>query len=358
MPRVFAAVLSCSFAAALLASCSGHSGSGDSDSAIVVPTGPVTAPARTWTWVDFPDSACGNGQPTGLGVNLNEQSTDVFVYLQGGGACWDGLTCLAAKTTVNLESGYTEAQFASEPLKDTGPFERTDAANPFREASFVIIPYCTGDLHAGTRSGSYEAFGQSRVVHHHGAINVQAYLRRLVPTFPGTRKILLGGSSAGGYGAQLNYHRFVDAFPEAEIHVLADSSQLVQPWGGLLGKMQAAWAIEPPPGCTTCLNDMPSWAAFLATSWPTRRFALLAFDEDQTLSLYFGSPLDGSFKAATDALLATSYDPHAKSRYFVLPGSSHTMLGRFATLTGPGGLPLQTWVGQWVSGDPRWANAR
>ena len=40
---------------------------------------------RDLTWVDFPGSACGNGVATGVGVNLH-QSTDVLIYLQGGGA--------------------------------------------------------------------------------------------------------------------------------------------------------------------------------------------------------------------------------------------------------------------------------
>src|SRR5215468_7682801 len=50
---------------------------------------PLTAPSEQWTWVDFPNTACGNGMPTGLAVNLTTKSSRVLVYLEGGGACWD-----------------------------------------------------------------------------------------------------------------------------------------------------------------------------------------------------------------------------------------------------------------------------
>lgn len=50
------------------------------------PDDPIVAPAERWTWVDFPETFCGDGSPTGLGVNLTGRSDDVVVYFQGGGA--------------------------------------------------------------------------------------------------------------------------------------------------------------------------------------------------------------------------------------------------------------------------------
>src|SRR5438270_13395269 len=68
---------------------------GASPSDAGVPATPITAPAGTWTWVDFPDSSCDDGSPTGIGVNRSDAGTNLVVYLEGGGACWDSNTCFA-----------------------------------------------------------------------------------------------------------------------------------------------------------------------------------------------------------------------------------------------------------------------
>jgi hypothetical protein len=33
------------------------------------PPEPITATAGSWTWIDFPDSTCDDGTPTGIGIN-------------------------------------------------------------------------------------------------------------------------------------------------------------------------------------------------------------------------------------------------------------------------------------------------
>src|SRR5271154_3071426 len=53
----------------------------------------ITAPDDAWTWVPFDNAFCGNGSTVGIGVNLSTTSTRVLLYLEGGGACWNELTC-------------------------------------------------------------------------------------------------------------------------------------------------------------------------------------------------------------------------------------------------------------------------
>ncbi len=36
---------------------------------------PITATAETWSWVDFPDSKCASGAPTGMAVNSHGGAT-------------------------------------------------------------------------------------------------------------------------------------------------------------------------------------------------------------------------------------------------------------------------------------------
>src|SRR5688572_23719998 len=44
------------------------------------PTTPITATADQWTWVPFPDTACGNGAPTGLAVSLRPGSRRLVIF--------------------------------------------------------------------------------------------------------------------------------------------------------------------------------------------------------------------------------------------------------------------------------------
>jgi hypothetical protein len=309
--------------------------------------------------VPFSNTQCGNGSPAGIGINpAPGGSRQVFVYLEGGGACWDSLTCYVLKTSVHVDDTYSQATLDSEiaSLAQAGLTDREDADNPFRAAHFVFIPYCTGDLHAGDAVRSYDSSNPQRKMYHRGAANMDAFLARLKNTFPDAEEIWLTGSSAGGYGAELNFERFSVAFPAAHVDLLADSAQLVTPYGGRWDEMKNAWNPQFPEGCTTCAQDLPTLVDTLVSHWPNRRLGLLAYDNDGTLTSYLNYP-SGEMLTATNALLASEYT-HDTTHYFVLSGTNHTLLGGFNTIVGPGGVSLKTWIRQWAEGDPSWTNVR
>jgi hypothetical protein len=319
---------------------------------------PIIAPVETWTWQDFPNSACGNGVPTGVAVNISTRTRDVFLYLQGGGACWNGLTCGVIKSASNVDTGYTSASFAGDGTKNAPPFSRTNAANPLKDMSFVYVPYCTGDVHAGDAVQVYDVpNGPQMTVHHKGGKNMDAFLVRLKDTFPDAQRIFLSGSSAGAYGAQLNYERVAKAWPNAEVHVLADCGQMVTPNGTLLADWLAMWNFAIPSDCTDCTTDFTKYPAYLAQKYPTRRFGLLAYTQDQVLRQFFGYD-PATFQQKTEALLTGVYDGRANAKYFLVASQEHVMLDNLLTLTGPGNVPLVTWTSQWLSGDAAWANVK
>ena len=47
---------------------------------------PISAKPGEWAWIDFPDSRCADGSPTGLGVNLSPGATRALIYFEGAGA--------------------------------------------------------------------------------------------------------------------------------------------------------------------------------------------------------------------------------------------------------------------------------
>ena len=133
--------------------------------------------------VPFEEALCANGESTGIGVNFTSQSKEVVIFLMGGGACWDGFTCYIANIATHVSSGYDEKKFSGDKngfLSDTLMFNRTLSDNPFRDANYVYVPYCTGDVHAGNNVPTYSG----KKTHHVGAVNMEAYLQRIVATFP------------------------------------------------------------------------------------------------------------------------------------------------------------------------------
>src|SRR5579864_1796211 len=48
---------------------------------------------KTWIWVDVPESHCRDGSTTGFGVSANSASDKLMIFLEGGSACFDSLTC-------------------------------------------------------------------------------------------------------------------------------------------------------------------------------------------------------------------------------------------------------------------------
>jgi hypothetical protein len=311
----------------------------------------------TWTWVPLPGTTCGDGSTAGIGVNLASQSPDLLVYLEGGGGCWDATTCFVLDTAIQISAPYTQAQFDTDVagLNASGMFSRQDAASAFAGASFVYVPYCTGDVHAGTAVRSYDVGGQSRTVHHTGGLNMQVFVEAVHATLPNLTRIWLTGSSAGGYGATLNLSRFAAAWPSAAVELLQDSSPFVDVMGGVYPQWQQAWAIPFPAGCDACATSFPAVIDAVTAAYPATRIGLLTYTEDATIKAYFG--YSGSLMPALEALLANQYS-HPTTQAFVLAGTSHTMLGSYQTIAAPGGPTLQSWVQQWATGDPAWATVQ
>jgi hypothetical protein len=170
---------------------------------------PIVAPARTWTWIDFPEARCRSGSGTGIGVNWNPGSTKLVVFLEPGGACFSPQSC-------GQNPASRDAMFGN-----GGIFDRNRAGNPFAEFNLVFVPYCTGDWYAGNNPrGNVPGVGAQQFV---GYTNLDLFLDRLVPTFPDATQVVLTGSSAGGLGAFFNASHFARRFGTIPVVAIADS---------------------------------------------------------------------------------------------------------------------------------------
>jgi hypothetical protein len=280
--------------------------------AVVDPsTSRVAAADKEWSFVDVPESRCANGTSTGFGINPASGSDELMVYFEGGGACWNAATC-GIGTSANIRTGYTSSEFDKDGARDWAIFSRTEPKNPFRNMNHVIVPYCTADVHAGTKTTDYGLF---RIVHN-GASNVDEMLLRLKATYPNLRRLVVVGTSAGGFGAQLNYPRFAATFPSTKIDLVADGAQMLTPKGSLRQEWSESWGLRTPNDCTGCLEKYPNYVTYLLRKYPNANFALFASMRDIVLTPFFNFGIDvQSFRDETAELLVNRYDLYPNGRY-------------------------------------------
>ncbi len=333
----------------------GSNGASPRDTYPFEPGEKIDAPMGEWTWVPFADSSCANGQPTGIGINRGN-ADKLVIYLEGGGACWDATTCYALKTATNIESGFDQAAFAVRSKKENmagSHMDRDNEANPFKDASFVYIPYCTGDVHSGSREQSYEG----NVTKHFGRRNVEAFLKRIVPSFDGVDRVVLTGSSAGGFGAAVNFWKVSHAFGTGVRVDLIDDSGPPFPSDKMayLPTWKSAWDLDGalPPGCEACKIDLTSAIGYYSRQYPESKIALLSFDKDSVISRFFN--LDATtFSTTLGSVVSGTFDVTPNARAFVVSGTKHTMLGTLS-IAGSAGT-VGAWITEMQNDGASWAS--
>jgi Pectinacetylesterase len=176
------------------------------------------------------------------------KSKNLVVYFEGGGGCWDNLTCtfpIHPALPAQVPQFFMPAVPAGDtPASYDGIFKADNPANPVKDWSFVYIPYCTGDLHAGSAERTYQNVGHpvlplpsSFTLQHRGFDNFMVVMNWARKNMDEPDSVLVAGSSGGGYGASINFPWVAKAYPRARLQVLADASQ---------GVTTAAWDAGTP----------------------------------------------------------------------------------------------------------------
>jgi hypothetical protein len=262
------------------------SGDGSSGPPPFMATGmPITAPANTWTWVDFSDSYCRDGSTAGVAVNLQTGSDKVMIFLEGGGACFNTETCETNPTNVSsMKTGHT-----------TGIFDRTNTKNPVATWHFVYVPYCTGDSQPGGNPNGMVT-GVTGVQKFVGYLNMKAFLNRIVPTFPKASQVLLTGVSAGGFGAASTSYLVARAFNPIPVNVIDDSGPAMSSKyipTCLQDLFRTTWSLDQTilADCGSACPNPSDWvmdyAKFLASK-STQKSGLLDSSTDSVISAFYG----------------------------------------------------------------------
>jgi hypothetical protein len=326
----------------------------------VEPANPFVAENETWAWIEVEGTVCGNGTPNGVGVNLTNRSDKVLLVFQGGGICWDWNTCFVVKSAAHIEDTLTPAMVAQDLVALRSPFfDRNDPTNPFRDASFVFFPYCTGDFFAGDSITSYAFLAERRNVHHRGAHNWQHYLPRLRDTFPNPSTVWVTGFSAGGLGVTFNWWRFLDLWPNADVHAMNDCGSTLEPVAGRFNEWKQAVNFQFPPGCDACDEGLPNFFPHYAeTVDPRNRLAFLGYRNDFVLQLFMG--VGPAVVATRTDALRTAMGSIAHQKTYFITSTDHVMnpnLKTIRTSQASGRVLAWDWVQAWANGSTPWNHA-
>jgi len=352
----------------------------------------VVSPAVSteWTMVDPPDQVpygekvlepiCSRGTPWVYFVKRGTVNK-LIVYYQGGGACWDGLTCGTLIPTFKQTTGPED-----NPVNASSGFANyTNPENPFKDWNAVFVPYCTGDVHWGDAVVKHSPVpgDESATIHHKGRVNAAVAEKFAREHFVSPDQVFVTGSSAGSYGAVVNaLFLQEDAYPSAPFAVVGDGGNGVITQEFLENDL-AKWGIE---------QNLPTWIPALdkpltelnasdlwteaALYYPLSRFAnySTAYDGGSGGQVgFYNIMLSGEnfldwllwWRPScewNDEMRALAQDSATRApdnyRYYIGVGSRHTMWGNNKVYTDTtGGVPtIVSWLRAMLDGTPDWTN--
>ncbi len=321
--------------------------------------------ANAWQWLDGDGMRCRDGSRTGFGLRRAPGSPELLIYLQGGGACYDFLSCLLNPSRFG---GNDFARFVSQQGQ-AGAFDRSRPENPFRDWNVIFVPYCTGDVHSGNAPNTF-ILGLFQLQDFVGYRNMEAMLSRIDGEASRARQVVLAGGSAGGFGTVGTYGLTAERLAPAPVDFLDDSGP-VPPDDGVLApgtqrRWRNTWDLDEalPPGCADCSlpngDGLENVLPYYAAQNPARTFGLLSYREDAVIRAFFGLADPGcgsggscsvSGPAFEDALFGIRPTLPSNAGTYYVEGEAHTFLldPAFYTAT-VDGIPLTSWAAALVAG--------
>ncbi|MFN8542781.1 MAG: pectin acetylesterase-family hydrolase [Candidatus Binatia bacterium] len=346
----------------------------DTQFTTITPTGPIAYAGRTLNPV------CMNGSPYAYFVKRGSVNK-LLIYYQGGGACWENLTCSVpvCDTNVNPTSGDNPNN------QHDGFADVTNPLNPFRDWNIVFVSYCSCDIHFGESAQDYAGSFPTIHVEHRGYENARVVEKWTREHFVNPERIFVTGSSAGAYGAWFNAPLHETVWPASHFDVLADAGNGVITQSFLDNEFPnwnfAANLPTDIPGLRETLTDgsgIPGYTQIVAGAFPETRWAhySTAFDGGTGGQTGFYNVMRNPtntgewfnwWHASCDfdaAMVQQTHDTAAAApsnyRYYIGSGSRHTMWGSNKVYTDTtGGVPtVVDWIDGMLAGSVAWSNVQ
>ncbi len=158
------------------------------------------------------------------------------IFLSGGGVAYNEYTAARPVTGGKVAAGLPNyywnnlRPFTQIMNINMGITDISNDKNPFREWSFVVVTYSTGDFHVGNNEYPYTGEdGKDNVLHFHGYINFLESMKVAKALFPNPERLLIAGNSAGAFAVPALAGEIVDDYyPKTRnVTLFSDSGQLL-----------------------------------------------------------------------------------------------------------------------------------
>ena len=296
-----------------------------------------------WNDIVANGAYCSDGTDYNFSVKPGDPAK-ALLFLQGGGGCWNGMMChpdLNPTYSINLRN--------DNPENMNGIFDLENRNNPFRNHTVIYIPYCTADVHLGSKVGEYtvprlENFpGGEFEINHMGYPNAKVALDWIYEYLTNPSEFMVAGSSAGSVAVPVYAALIKDHYANARVVGFGDAS------GGYRGanfNPFDVWGIgdvlDQSPRFGSINRDGLGFYELFIAAGQRGDIVLASFDtKEDTVQKQFMGALGQDSESLLPTLKANLADisnQTANFSYFVADGSFHTILLRpqFYSLTESG----------------------
>ena len=324
------------------------------------------------SWIENSEMKSRNGDAMGYGVYLNPNSKKLAIFLDGGGACFNGFTCS------NNRDRYSEEDFLTRVASENALIiNRNSDKNQFKDWNFVFVPYATGDVHSGSNTAANVPNGGPKNQTMVGFNNFTLVLKDLKNYFEdtgGITEIVFMGSSAGGFGVISNTLQLADILGKnIPTTVIVDAGQILMDETLLTSCLASAWdtlwnfsAFLPEDLDQTVQktyeHDIQKVYEYVAVKLPAFNFGFLSYYEDNTNRgfysfgqeecAYFPTSLvsGAAFKRGLLNLKTTVLDDLENWKVFYANGELHTFLNDDNLDQTVNNTNLNDWIAQLRAG--------
>lgn len=148
-------------------------------------------------------------------------SNQLLMFLEGGGVCLSEICIATPDPTISLR-----LMTAGNLLGIGGVLDYYDSHNPLKDFNVVHIPYCDGAIFTGDadRPLAYDMLSSTpKMAYQRGLQNLTAAFEVAKQKYPNPSRIVLAGTSGGGYGIMAGLVLARSYYPKTPIVVIADS---------------------------------------------------------------------------------------------------------------------------------------
>jgi hypothetical protein len=301
-----------------------------------------------------PQYQCVLGGNYGILAHAGTEADKTVFWLQPGQECWpDHPNCSKRSDKIRSDE---EALARNASGADGGPFGPVapDPDNPFAKWNYIYVPTCDGSFHFGDAAADYDEDGVPDHFHN-GLRQTSAAVSLMKQLFPNSRKILIAGSSNGGYGTFGATPIVRLAFPDAKLYVLNDSGPgLFRPqepavWPVLI----KTWNLSPmlPADCRQCQDQLIYLFDWMLDHDSRLKIGMYTSYQDSVVSQVVGmTGEENEHLLRTASTQIHQNHPDTFKRYFI-QGNAHCIADFYNQVNG---VTLWKWLDAFVNDRPGW----